>query len=404
MSSSLKIVIRKKPNKEGLCPLAIRITKDRKTNYIYTGYYIDIKYWDEKNKQVRKSHPNSVRLNNLLLTKLSEANNTLIDLETNKKDSSANHIKQEVVSPLTNKSFNEVAREFLNDLQKQEKLSRLGSDRVRVNHLISFMNSENILFKEIDELLLRRFISHLKSKHKLSQRSIMNNLVVIRTLYNKAIKQGIIEHKYYPFGAQKIRIKFPETEKIGLTIEEIQRLEKLDNLTKAQRHALNAWLFSFYFAGMRVSDVLGIKWNNIIDNRLHYRMNKNEKLLSIKLPDKILPILEQYRNQKTSNYDFIFPEMKSINIKEPYQVFRKTNAAILKFNKHLKNIANKAEIDKKITMHIARHSFGNISDDKIPVKMLQKLYRHSSITTTINYQSNFIHKDVDDALDSVINF
>lgn len=404
MSSSIKVTLRKKANKDGLFPLVIRITKDRKTNYIYTGYYVSLKDWDDRNRQIKKSHPNSKRLNNLLLAKLSEANNTLIDLETHKKDSSASHIKKEVVAPLVNKSFNDVAKEFLNDLEKLGKLSRLASDRVRVNHLISFMNSENILFREIDENLLRRFMSHLKAKHKLSQRSIMNNLVVIRTLYNKAIKQGIIEQKYYPFGTQKIRIKFPETEKIGLNIKEVQTLEKLKDLTKAQRHALNVWFFSFYFAGMRVSDVLGIKWNNIIDGRLHYRMNKNEKLLSIKLPEKILPILKQYQDQKTSNNDFIFPEMKSINIQEPYQVFRKTNAAILKFNKHLKKIANKAEIDKKITMHIARHSFGNISDDKIPVKMLQKLYRHSSINTTINYQSNFIHKDVDNALDSVINF
>ena len=55
-------------------------------------------------------------------------------------------------------------------------------------------------------------------------------------------------------------------------------------------------------------------------------------------------------------------------------------------------------------MHIARHTFGNISGEKIPIQMLQKLYRHSSITTTIGYQQNFIHKDADDALDSVLAF
>ncbi len=55
-------------------------------------------------------------------------------------------------------------------------------------------------------------------------------------------------------------------------------------------------------------------------------------------------------------------------------------------------------------MNIDRHSFGNLSGDKIPIQMLQKLYRHSSVTTTIRYQANFIHQDTDDALDSVINF
>ena len=62
------------------------------------------------------------------------------------------------------------------------------------------------------------------------------------------------------------------------------------------------------------------------------------------------------------------------------------------------------DIDKNISIHIARHSFGNIAADKIHPKMLQKLYRHSDLKTTIGYQANFIHKQADDALDEVVNF
>ena len=54
-------------------------------------------------------------------------------------------------------------------------------------------------------------------------------------------------------------------------------------------------------------------------------------------------------------------------------------------------------------MHIARHTFGNISGDRIPIQMLQKLYRHSNIETTINYQKAF-NRGVDEALDAVLNF
>lgn len=55
-------------------------------------------------------------------------------------------------------------------------------------------------------------------------------------------------------------------------------------------------------------------------------------------------------------------------------------------------------------MHIARHTFGNIAGDTIHPFMLQKLYRHSDLKTTLNYQANFIHKEADDALNSVVNF
>ncbi len=83
-------------------------------------------------------------------------------------------------------------------------------------------------------------------------------------------------------------------------------------------------------------------------------------------------------------------------------VSRKIGTATKKLNKYLKKIAEQMELEKKLTMHIARHTFGNLSGDKIPIQMLQKLYRHTSITTTINYQGNFIYKDEDDAIESVI--
>jgi integrase len=63
----------------------------------------------------------------------------------------------------------------------------------------------------------------------------------------------------------------------------------------SRRTSKNVWLFSFYLAGMRVADVLKIKWSDIYDQRLHYRMNKNDKLLSLKLPLRVLPIIEIYK-------------------------------------------------------------------------------------------------------------
>lgn len=79
------------------------------------------------------------------------------------------------------------------------------------------------------------------------------------------------------------------------------------------------------------------------------------------------------------------------------------NNADKKFNKHLKSIAEMVNLGKPLKMHIARHTFGNLSGDIIPIQMLQKLYRHTSINTTISYQANFMFRDVDEALESVLN-
>ena len=58
------------------------------------------------------------------------------------------------------------------------------------------------------------------------------------------------------------------------------------------------------------------------------------------------------------------------------------------------------DIDKNLSNHIVRHSFGNIAGDNIHPLMLQKLYRYNDLKTTINYQANFIHKEADEALET----
>jgi len=133
-------------------------------------------------------------------------------------------------------------------------------------------------------------------------------------------------------------------------------------------------------------------------------MNKNSKVISLKISDKLQNLINQYASPHLSIDGFIFPELRGIDRDNIDRMPRSTKNATLKFNKHLKKIAEKAEISKKITMHIARHSFGNIAGDKIHPLMLQKLYRHRDLKTTINYQVNFIHKEADEALDAVINF
>ena len=48
----------------------------------------------------------------------------------------------------------------------------------------------------------------------------MNTLVFIRLLFNRAIRYKIVNRELYPFGDDKIKIKFPETNKIGLNKNE----------------------------------------------------------------------------------------------------------------------------------------------------------------------------------------
>lgn len=402
--ASIKAVIRKKKNGKGLYPITIRITKDRKTSFISIGQYIEEKHWDAVTGKVRKSHPNSTRLNHFISKKLSEANDKLLELHSSAEQISAGLITKTIKNKANVTGFLAFAEIYLDKLKTQEQLNRLSSEKARVNHFRRFLKNKEITFPEITETLLHQFQGYLKTERGNSERTIINTMIVMRTIFNAAIRSGIVDRKYYPFGKGKISIRFPQSVKIGLSVEDVKALEDVELDDERQIHARNVWLFSFYFAGMRVSDVLRLKWSDFIYGRLHYQMGKNRKTLSFKIPEKANQILSYYETDKRFSDDFVFPELKNADLEDAHEVRNKLKNGNKQINIQLRKIAKSLGLEKPLTMHIARHTFGNISGDRIPVQVLQKLYRHSDITTTINYQSNFAHQQADDALDKVLDF
>lgn len=402
--SAIKVVLRKKKHKDNTYPLAIRITKNRATSFIYIGFGVEEAQWDANKQRVKKSHPNSMRLNNFIVQKLAEHNDKLLEMETQKNAVSASAIKKGLKAAQQS-SFVQQAEHYIDALIKTGKFNRRSADEPRIKRFKEFIwdseGRKDISFPEITVPLLKKFRTYLKSTRVISERTIVNHLIVIRTIFNQAIAAQLVDQKYYPFGRGKIVIKFPDSLKIGLTAEEVKALENVE-LTDNLDDARNKWLLSFYFAGMRISDVLRLKWTDFQNDRLFYSMGKNDKGGSLKVPAKAQAILNRYK-RANCKHDLVFPDLEGLgDLNNSYEVQKKIATIVNKTGRDLKEVANRLQLTKPLTPHIARHTFGNISGDKIPIQMLQKLYRHTSIATTIGYQANFIHKDADEALEAVI--
>ena len=444
--ASVKIVLVKhKQKKDGTVPVAVRVIKNRKPSYIFTGNYILEKDWNATERCVKKSHPNSTRLNNLLQKKLSEAHASLLDAETSDDSLSTKQITNKVKRKGNRVSFFEAAaerierkykagtfsvakselsilcniEEFLNlnpsapmetvieQIKERRKIRMVKGrkpEHSMVDDIKAFTKKKTLSFEEIDTAFLNKYKSFCAAYLGQKTRTITNQLIFVRTLFNQVITDGEVDRKHYPFAGEKEKIKIKSGHKIGLTREEVLKIEdlKLEEQTSIW-HTRNVWLFSFYFAGIRISDVLEMKWSDFKDGRLFYTMNKNEKPVSLKIPDKAKEIINLYISRRKSD-EYIFPFLDNANPKSEYDKFVKIRNASSLFDKYLKRIAKKCGIEKNLSNHIARHSFGNIAGDSISPHMLQKLYRHSDLKTTIGYQANFIHKEADDALDAVINF
>lgn len=409
--SSIKIVLRQKPAPDGTLPLCLRITKDRKSSFVSLGYYLKESDWDKASQRVKKSHPNSTRLNNFLIKKLSEATDSALEVESKKNHVSAKAVRNKI-KPDTAATFFPQAQNFLDNLKAAGKYNQYTSDKPRISHFREFLKGEDVAFSDLTVGLLERFVVYLKSSHKpkrgkarISERTIANHLVTVRSVFAHARKNGVVTKAQSPFGEGGIKIKFPDTNKVGISAEEVERLENAELPDPKHDHARKVWLFSFYFAGMRVSDVFRLRWSDFQNYRLHYSMGKNNKGGSLKIPDKAVRILEHYEQFKENNDDLVFPELKGADFNNEFITKRTIAFKVSAIDKVLRqHVAPKAGITAPLTMHISRHTFASLAGDKVPIQMLQKLYRHSKVETTIGYQTNFIHKDADDALDSVLAF
>lgn len=427
--ATVKVVLRKKANKDGTFPLALRITKDRQTSFIHLGYSALEKDWDAKAQRVRKSHPNSARLNAFIMKKLAEANDTLLELDAQQKETSSEGIKRKI-KPAADTMFFARADLFLRRLKESGSFNSwhaetsrvrifkefvLGTEAVqdewsartkslRRSPLRGVLSGPDVPFQKIDVALLTRFKIHLKAYQGAGNRTVANYLVTIQSIFGQAIKEGVLDKKYFPFGKDKIQIRIPESLKVGLTREDVEKLETVKLSHPAHCDARDLWLMSFYFAGMRAGDILKLRWSDFRDGRLYYVMNKNEKPVSLKVPEKALRILDRYEASREQPDGFVFRYLKGFERVEDQFALKERIATVMKTCDRLlkTRVAPAAQIAGKLSMHIARHTFANLARNKIEIRALQRLYRHSNIKTTIGYQANFVHKDADDALEAVL--
>jgi integrase len=255
--------------------------------------------------------------------------------------------------------------------------------------------------------------------------TISKQFDIFKSLYNKGrieLKEeglSIINNPFEDFTYETIN-----TNKEKLTLDEINRMNALELQENSSLwHTRNCFMFAFYCAGMRAGDLIQLRGTNIIYNnnewRISYRMDKTSVAKEILLLPQATEILKHYVdfNQLTPKYifplldnDAIYSKAITWEMKErlPFEtkayLLRQVNSKNSLLNKNLAKLAELAEIEKKVTMHIARHSFANIARQKnANLYDISKSLGHSSLKITETYLSNFDTESQDKTMKQVFN-
>lgn len=394
MNTNISISLdKRRSKKDGTFPVIMRLGHNERTTSIPLDISVSEKDWDDKNKQVKKSYvglSSVTRLNNLIQKKKADAMDKILKLsELGELNTlSVSSLRDKLTQEDKRQSFIKYGESLVKDLKEA---NRIGTAR-SYNDVISVLSrykGKDISFTEINYSFLTKFETHHMSKG-----NGINGLAVymrtIRAIFNKAIKDGIIEKEIYPFDNYKI--KTAPTEKRAL---EANLLSNIVNLTLEQKdpcfHARNFFVASYMMYGMNFTDMAFLKKDDINNGRINYRRKKTSKLYDIKVTKNLETILGYYMQNKT---EFVFPIIKRDT---PETQNKDIRWARKRYNNKLNDIAKMCGIDTNLTSYVSRHSFATQAMmQQVPLNAISSMLGHSSLKTTEIYLKSLPSDTIDD--------
>ena len=419
------------PNRFGFYPVMIRITKNRKTKRVKTELEVKKADWNQKAKNYRhfrNSFHNAEVFNTMLEDIIKRYRETYIDL-ANEGNATAENIVEKVRKGKTSASFLQYAQERAQTMYDNGNFSTWKRYNGFCNKLAAYLGSKrkhDITFAEITPAFLADYETYLhklpNERHPekvLHQNTIESIFRIFKAIVNRAITiDGKMKYDQNPF--LKFKCVGVKTTKEKLDSKELEKLLALE-LEKDSLlwHCRNYFFFSFYCAGIRVGDLMQLRWCNITpEGRLFYQMGKNHKTRDLVLVPEAIEILKQYEPRKTKPTDYIFPLLNNASSwakyvtqsekdsmppdmkRDYYNTLSAKNALI---NKELALLANAAGIEKKVSFHISRHSFAKAAKEKgIDNLILKELLAHSNLATTQRYMGEFDTATTDNALQKAV--
>jgi integrase len=215
----------------------------------------------------------------------------------------------------------------------------------------------------------------------------------LRTIFNMAIENEVIDASKYPFKKYTI----PAPQKISRTLkkEEIKQIINYTAKRDADAVALDYWVFSFISNGMNFKDIALLKYGNINGDFLEFRRAKTKRTtnnsslpIMVPLDENLSYIIKKRGNKSKKKEDYIFPILK--HGLTPQQEYDHIKTFVRNTNKRLTRVGIELGLSLKVTSYVARHCFATIQkNNNAPLAYISEALGHSNLKTTQNYFGRF---------------
>jgi integrase/recombinase XerD len=270
--------------------------------------------------------------------------------------------------------------QFLHYLIVEKGLSKNTIDAYShgLNRFLDSLRKKGIQeMPSVSKFDVRAFLLALR-KQGLSTKTVVRNLVAIRTFFQFLIQEGILEaNPIEELESPKIAKTLPEI----LTLKEVEQLLEQPNPQTPIGIRDRAMLEVLYATGMRVSELTHLPINQVnLESGYVLVFGKGSKERIVPLGSEAMKWVALYLKAGR--------ESLAKGKESPFLFINRSGRGMSRqqFWKNIKAFGRRAGIRKRITPHLLRHSFAShLLEGGADLRSVQMMLGHVDISTTQIY-------------------
>ena len=367
-------------DKNGKAGLYLRITVDGRRTSISLNRKIDPSKWDSRMNKLKGKGYEAEELNRFMATIRHKVNKIQHDLIEEGQPFTVHDIKDKYLGK--DAKLKMLIKLFDEHNQQMEKLVgiefALGTYKryhTTRSHVADYIKTEyrknDIPVRDVDLKFIKGFEYFLKVTKECNHNSALKYVNNFKKIVRIAVGNDWISKD--PFYNYKVQFKTVERE--FLSKEELQAL--IDKKIEGDRLNVVRDMFVLCcFTGLAYVDIQSLRPDEIYQNEeggfyIKSKRTKTDTGFTIPLLPTAVAIIKKYKDHpKVVNKDCVIPVLSN----------QKSNA-------YLKEIADRCNIKKNLTTHLARHTFATTVTltNGVPIETVGKMLGHKNLRTTQHY-------------------
>lgn len=372
-----------------------QITHNRKTQHITTRLRVHPSDWDADEEKLVLSALSRSIIQNRIDSDVALLKRVISDLDSSAIDYSVSDIIERYKSPQSHILVLDYMSAQIEQLRAANRLGTAKNYEKTMCSFREFLEGVRLPLSALTEQVVTDYNSFL-IKRGLVRNSVSFYMRVLRAVYNKAVRQKLIEQQH-PF--TEVYTGIDRTRKRAVSESIIAQLHRLE-LEAGSPLALcrDMFIFSYCTRGMAFVDIAYLKKINLQNGMICYARRKTGQLLSIRIEPSIQRIIDRYAD---SDSPYVFPILASIDVTEAYEQYQ---VALNTHNRLLGRLSEMLGCGCKLTSYTSRHSWATAArNHNVPISVISQGMGHSSEQTTQIYLTMLENSVIDEANKGIIS-